>query len=270
MVAILRDDSPALSTTQKWAAEFRRGRESPEDPSGCPATANIKENINHNDRRLTINQIANVISISHERVENILHNELGMTKVSAWWVSCLLILFQKCTKLITSWKILTLLESDPVGFLEPEKKTIHAMEVPPLHQLQKGQSRFICREDDGPSLLGCKRHCVYWLCSEGSYHSITRVLCKHFEAVTKGEQDQRLVSSGQWSSTHLLVSMAAVCDCSFELVDSPPYSLHLVQSIICSPTWKTHLAGKLVLHWWFFNQQDENFFGNGIWTLQHR
>ena len=26
MVAILRDDAPALSTVKKWAAEFKRGR----------------------------------------------------------------------------------------------------------------------------------------------------------------------------------------------------------------------------------------------------
>lgn len=34
-------------------------------------------------RRLTLNQIANIISIFHVRVENILYNELGMTKVSS-------------------------------------------------------------------------------------------------------------------------------------------------------------------------------------------
>ena len=34
-----------------------------------------------NDRRLTISHLANVISISRERVENILHNKLGLSKV---------------------------------------------------------------------------------------------------------------------------------------------------------------------------------------------
>lgn len=51
MVAILRDDSPALSTTQKWAAEFRRGKENLEDDlkSGHPANATTEENIDHVD-----------------------------------------------------------------------------------------------------------------------------------------------------------------------------------------------------------------------------
>ena len=84
----------ALSTVKKWAAEFKRGRESLEDDprSGRSSTATTQENIDHihqmvmNDRRLTISHLANVISISCERVENILHNELGMSKVSARWV----------------------------------------------------------------------------------------------------------------------------------------------------------------------------------------
>ena len=54
------------------------------------------------DRRLTINQIVKPISISRERVENILHYELGMNEVSAWWVPCLLTPDQNHTSLMTS------------------------------------------------------------------------------------------------------------------------------------------------------------------------
>lgn len=83
---------------KKWAAEFRRGKKTLEnDPwSGGPATAITKENIDRlqhivmDDWRLPTNQRANVINIYYDRVDNILQNELGMTKVSSCWMQRLL------------------------------------------------------------------------------------------------------------------------------------------------------------------------------------
>ena len=126
MVSTLGDDAPALSTVKKWAAEFKRGRESLEDDprSGRPFTATTQENIDRiyqmvmNDRRLTISHLANVISISRERVENILHNELGMSKVSARWVPRLLTPDQKLTRLVMSKANLARFEADPDRFIE--------------------------------------------------------------------------------------------------------------------------------------------------------
>ena len=74
MVSTLGDEAPALSTVKKWAAEFKRGKESFEDDarSGCPSTATTLENFDcihqmiRNDRRLAISHLANVISISRE------------------------------------------------------------------------------------------------------------------------------------------------------------------------------------------------------------
>ena len=125
MVAI-GDDAPALSTVQKWAAEFKRGRQNLEgDPrSGRPAMATTQENIDRvhhmvmNDRHLAVHQIANAAGISCEPVENILHNELGMSKVSARCVPWLLTPDQQHTKLVMSQANLTLFETDPAGFLE--------------------------------------------------------------------------------------------------------------------------------------------------------
>ena len=126
MVSTLGDDAPALSTVKKWAAEFKRGRESLEDDqrSGRPSTATTQENIDRihqmvmNDRQLIISHLANVISISRERVENILHNELGMSKVSARWVPRLLTPDQKLTRLVMSEANLARFEADPDRFVE--------------------------------------------------------------------------------------------------------------------------------------------------------
>ena len=47
MVSTLWDDTPALSTVKKWAAEFKRGRESLEDDprSGSPSIATTQETL---------------------------------------------------------------------------------------------------------------------------------------------------------------------------------------------------------------------------------
>jgi len=111
MVDTVGDDAPALSTVYKWTAEFKRGRESLEDDPrpGRPTTATTPDNIDRvhhlvmGDRRLTISQIASDVGISRERVEHILHNELGMSKVSARWVPRLLTPNQKHTRLTMSW-----------------------------------------------------------------------------------------------------------------------------------------------------------------------
>ena len=74
MVSTLGDDAPALSTVKKWAAEFKRGRESLENDlrSGRSSTATTHKNIDcihqmvMNDRQLTISHLANVISISRD------------------------------------------------------------------------------------------------------------------------------------------------------------------------------------------------------------
>ena len=76
MVATLGDTAPSYATAKKWAAHFKMGNESLEDDDRCgrSSTAATEKNIAHvvmNDRRLTLNQIAHSVGISHERVENI-------------------------------------------------------------------------------------------------------------------------------------------------------------------------------------------------------
>eukprot|EP00106_Octopus_bimaculoides_P005194 XP_014772636.1 PREDICTED: uncharacterized protein LOC106870916 [Octopus bimaculoides] len=85
-----------------------------------PRTEEIIDRVEHilmDDRHLTTNHIANLISIFRERVENILRNELRMRNICARWVPCFLIPDQKRISLIISQKNLTLVEVDPVGFL---------------------------------------------------------------------------------------------------------------------------------------------------------
>ena len=98
MIASLRDTAVSYAIVKRWAAHFKMGKESlVDDNRYVPLiTATSEENIAHvyrvlmDDRRLTVNQIADTVGISHERVETILHSELEMSKVYAKWMLRLL------------------------------------------------------------------------------------------------------------------------------------------------------------------------------------
>ncbi|XP_046545536.1 protein GVQW3-like [Haliotis rubra] len=90
MVSTLGEDAPSFATVKRWAAEFRRGKESLQDDprSGRPTTVTTKENVDKicgiilNDPGISARRIANKVGISQERVSNILSNKLGMTESS--------------------------------------------------------------------------------------------------------------------------------------------------------------------------------------------
>ena len=90
MVATPQDNASSYSMVKKWAADFKRGRDSLEDGPrhGRPATGTTEEIIDKihdmllTDRRLTERYIATELGISQERVHALIHNHLEMTKVS--------------------------------------------------------------------------------------------------------------------------------------------------------------------------------------------
>lgn len=123
MVATLGDGAPSYANVKRWAANFKMGKDSL-DRCGRPTTATTEVTISRlhravmDDRRLTVNQLADTVGISRERVENILHSELGMSKVSARWVPRLLTPDQKLTRLSLSQANLAIFEADQDGFLD--------------------------------------------------------------------------------------------------------------------------------------------------------
>ena len=78
----------------KWFTEFRCGRISTSDSerSGCPKVVNSQEMIDKihdivlNDRRLKVRDISDTVNISVGHIWPILHECLGMRKLSARWV----------------------------------------------------------------------------------------------------------------------------------------------------------------------------------------
>jgi histone-lysine N-methyltransferase SETMAR len=121
----LKETAPSFSTVKKWAAEFKRGRTSIEDDerTGRPKTATTDEivaKINNavlNDRRLKVREIAEAVKISIDRVHHILHEILGMRKLSARWVPRLLTVAQKRVRMNISQECLDLFKRNPAEFL---------------------------------------------------------------------------------------------------------------------------------------------------------
>ena len=63
------------------------------------------------DRRVKIREIADIVDISTERIQNILHEKLGMRKLSARWVE------QKRNRMTTSDYCLDMFKRNPKEFL---------------------------------------------------------------------------------------------------------------------------------------------------------
>ena len=86
--------APSYAKVKFWVGEFKRGRTSLEDEarSGRPLDATDKEmckkvrDLVYSDRRIQVEEIAQALGISHGSVSTILHDRLGVRKLTAHWV----------------------------------------------------------------------------------------------------------------------------------------------------------------------------------------
>ena len=103
MTAVYGDSAPSRTMVFEWARRFKDGHLNIEDSprSGRPISAidekNIKaiENLVVEDRRITIQEIAEILGISSGTVHEILHDHLHMTKVCSTWIPHLLASLQR-------------------------------------------------------------------------------------------------------------------------------------------------------------------------------
>ncbi len=88
------NSAPSNTTVKRWMQEFKFGRTSTNDEprSGRPLGVTSPEMIARieklvtGDRKLKLRELADMVSISSERVYNILHNHLNMLKLCTRWV----------------------------------------------------------------------------------------------------------------------------------------------------------------------------------------
>ena len=87
---IYGSSAPSYARVKFWVGEFKRGRTSLEDEarSGCPLDATDEEmfkkvwDLVYSDR---VEEIAQALGISHGSSSTILHDRLGMRKLTARW-----------------------------------------------------------------------------------------------------------------------------------------------------------------------------------------
>ena len=86
--------APSYAQVKFWVGEFKRSRTSLEDEtrSGRPSDTTNEEMCNkirdlvYSDRRIRMEEIVNALYISHGSVSSILHDRLGMHKLTVRWV----------------------------------------------------------------------------------------------------------------------------------------------------------------------------------------
>ena len=86
--------APSYAQVKFWVGEFKRGRTSLEDEArfGRPLDATDEEkykkvrDLVYSDRRIQVEEIEQSLGISHGSISTILHDRLGMLKLSARWV----------------------------------------------------------------------------------------------------------------------------------------------------------------------------------------
>lgn len=84
-------ECPSYATVTRWFYEFKRGRVHVEDDprSGRPTTSTdldhsaSTESLIMNNRRIKVSEVAGELKISYGSAFTIIHNVLGMSKVSA-------------------------------------------------------------------------------------------------------------------------------------------------------------------------------------------
>ena len=81
--------APSYAQVKFWVGEFKYGRTSLEDEARSGRDEEMCKkvrNLVYSDRQIQVEEIAQALGISHGSVSTILHDHLGMYKLTARWV----------------------------------------------------------------------------------------------------------------------------------------------------------------------------------------
>lgn len=124
MTNVYGSECPSYATVTRWFNEFKRGRTEIQDDqrSGRPTTSTDwdhsaqAELLIMNNRRIKVSEIASELNISYGSTFTIIHDILGMSKVSARWVPRNLSIQDRHHRLHSSEELLGLIQNNPEDF----------------------------------------------------------------------------------------------------------------------------------------------------------
>ena len=184
--------APFYAQVKFWVGGFKRGRTSLEDEarSGRPLDATDEEmckkvrDLEYSDRRIQVEEIAQALGISQGSFSTILHDRLGMRKLTARWVPKSLSDEQIATRasvfstLLKRFRtkddfLLRLVTADEtwVHYYEPEHKAQSRQWVGPVYEAKEVQEATTRWQGDGRSILGRKRRYYVGLFTQEKYNN---------------------------------------------------------------------------------------------------
>jgi [histone H3]-lysine36 N-dimethyltransferase SETMAR len=307
--SVHRESAPSYETVRYWINELKGGRSCSSDAprSGRPKTATDQENVRKvhqmvmSDRRINIDEIAEALKISAERVHHVLHEDLDMSKISARWVPRLLTAEQKLLRVTASEAGLRLIEKNRKDFwrrlVTVDETWIHYY-TPETKQDSKQWTK---KSESAPvkakvvPSAGKVMATVFWdskgillidYLQKGStitgvyYASLLDQLDDAIRSKRPGLQRKSVLFLQDNAPAHkAAVVMAKLHELRYQLVDHPPYSPDLAPSdFFLFAKLKKHLSGVkystndavVAATEGFFDDLDGEFFSEGLKGLEHR
>lgn len=303
------DHAPKKTCVYKWIARFKEGREAVEDEEGRgrPTTSRNDRNVDsvrslvEEDGRLTVDEIAQTLEISVGSAHSILHEDLGLSKLSARWVPKALRPDQLNLRCELSTVILTKIEANEDSFfgriLTGDETWVYQYD-PETKQQSK---QWLPRGSAGPIKFKSERSVnkvmatVFWdqegvvlvdflqgrKTVTGPYYvDVLKKLRTQVAKKRPGKLHRGILFHHDNAPAHSArITKEILREFRWELLPHPPYSPDLAPSdFFLFPKLKEHLKGvrfnttdeaKHAARTWLQNQPAD-FFKNGIMGWKHR
>ena len=150
------DKALSLSTIYCWIEAFEHGQQSVKDEARSgqlreavtPTTIAVVKQFVNDDCHVTTRKLAEEVGISRERINHILHQELGMRKICKKWVPHVLTEEHRQKRVDISRQLLQILESGFRNVITGDETWIHCNTTP-----NKEAKVWLTAEEDQPQIV---------------------------------------------------------------------------------------------------------------------